>query len=302
MRSRAPGVRTTTSRSATTSSPSRSTSRIHPQYDGSGVENHGFGVLFGSPPATAASRWWATCSRTSSSAIRCRAPRELVFVNNLVYDRGHMDVDLQSQDGRITQELDRRQRVPARAELRPRHASDLRAHQRQRIRCSPAAASICTTTTRRRAATATSQLVTLTGGDVISSLLHADDCAGVEHGSHRAPHGEQCRVQPRAELRRRASHGSRLGRPAHRRERQEPQWPDHQLRVLRTAPRVARRTPAAGRATRRTAHADAARESELDRVERLHAISRTGCTRWTRRSQGVVQPNSPTSPPALSVR
>ena len=27
---------------------------------------------------------------------------ELVFVNNLVYDRGTMDIDLQSEDGRVT--------------------------------------------------------------------------------------------------------------------------------------------------------------------------------------------------------
>ena len=41
--------------------------------------------------------------------------RELVFVNNLVYDRANMDLDIQTDDGRVDQELDRRQRVPARA-------------------------------------------------------------------------------------------------------------------------------------------------------------------------------------------
>src|SRR6187455_290999 len=74
---------------------------LHPDYDGVGLIPHGYGVLFG--PADNSS---ITFVGNLMAHIVERNPlsraAELVLVNNLVYDRGHMDVDLQSQDGRVS--------------------------------------------------------------------------------------------------------------------------------------------------------------------------------------------------------
>jgi len=74
---------------------------LHPQYDGTGLMKHGYGVLFG--PADGAS---VTLVGNLMAHIVERNPlsraAEFVMVNNVVYDRGHMDVDLQSQDGRVS--------------------------------------------------------------------------------------------------------------------------------------------------------------------------------------------------------
>jgi len=74
---------------------------LHPDYDGVGVIPHGYGVLFG--PADNSS---ITFVGNLMAHIVERNPlsraAELVMVNNLVYDRAHMDVDLQSQDGRVS--------------------------------------------------------------------------------------------------------------------------------------------------------------------------------------------------------
>jgi pectate lyase len=74
---------------------------IHPAYDGNGVQKHGFGVLLG--PATGSS---VTMVGNLFAHIVERNPlsraTEFVFTNNLVYDRGTMDLDLQSQDNLVT--------------------------------------------------------------------------------------------------------------------------------------------------------------------------------------------------------
>jgi hypothetical protein len=75
---------------------------LHETDDGKSIEPHGFGLLIGSV---------ATGGRVSVignlfAHMVERNPlsraREFVFVNNVVYDRGTMDLDLQSQNGRIT--------------------------------------------------------------------------------------------------------------------------------------------------------------------------------------------------------
>ena len=75
---------------------------LHPQYDGTGVMAHGYGVLFG--PADNSS---ITFVGNLMAHIVERNPlsraTELVMVNNVVYNRGHMDVDLQGQDGRVSE-------------------------------------------------------------------------------------------------------------------------------------------------------------------------------------------------------
>jgi hypothetical protein len=74
---------------------------LHPQYDGTGTMPHGYGVLFG--PADYSS---ITFVGNLMAHIVERNPlsraAELVMVNNLIYNRGHLDVDLQSEDGRVS--------------------------------------------------------------------------------------------------------------------------------------------------------------------------------------------------------
>ncbi len=103
---------------------------LHPQYDGTGMMPHGYGVLFG--PADNSS---ITFVGNLMAHIVERNPlsraAELVIVNNLVYNRGTMDVDLQSEDGRVSKTS-----VVGNVFLRGpsfsrRHEADLRAHQRR---------------------------------------------------------------------------------------------------------------------------------------------------------------------------
>jgi pectate lyase len=75
---------------------------IHPTDDGTALQKHGYGVLLGS----SASGGRVTMVGNLFAHIVERNPlarsRELVFLNNLVYDRSNMDLDLQSTDGRLT--------------------------------------------------------------------------------------------------------------------------------------------------------------------------------------------------------
>jgi pectate lyase len=75
---------------------------IHPTDDGSGLERHGYGVILGS----SASGGRVTMTGNLFAHVVERNPlsraRELVFVNNVVYNRANMDVDLQSSSSRQT--------------------------------------------------------------------------------------------------------------------------------------------------------------------------------------------------------
>jgi len=75
---------------------------IHPTDDGTALEKHGYGVLLG----TSETGGRVTMVGNLLAHIVERNPlvrsRELVFVNNLVYDRSNSDLDLQSTDGRVT--------------------------------------------------------------------------------------------------------------------------------------------------------------------------------------------------------
>jgi hypothetical protein len=72
---------------------------IHPTDDGKGLEKHGFGVLFGSSPTGGR----VTMTNNLLAHIVERNPltrdREMVMVNNLIYNRVDFDVDLQGEKG-----------------------------------------------------------------------------------------------------------------------------------------------------------------------------------------------------------
>jgi pectate lyase len=74
---------------------------LHPDYDGVGVIPHGYGILLGTAPGSS-----VTVAGNLFAHIVERNPlsraAELVYVNNLVYDRGNMDLDLQSDGVSLT--------------------------------------------------------------------------------------------------------------------------------------------------------------------------------------------------------
>lgn len=71
----------------------------HLQYDGSGTMKHGYGVLFGTSSGSSITMIGNLMAHQVERNPLSRAA-ELVFVNNVVYDRGTMDVDLQAEGGR----------------------------------------------------------------------------------------------------------------------------------------------------------------------------------------------------------
>ena len=74
---------------------------LHPQYDGTGTMPHGYGVLFGPSDNSSITFVGNLLAHIVERNPLSRAA-ELVMVNNLVYNRGTMDVQLESQDGRVT--------------------------------------------------------------------------------------------------------------------------------------------------------------------------------------------------------
>jgi hypothetical protein len=74
---------------------------MHPSYDRKGVMAHGFGVLLGSAPNSSVSMIGNLMAHQVERNPASRAAR-FVFVNNVVYNRGNTDLDLNSQDSLIT--------------------------------------------------------------------------------------------------------------------------------------------------------------------------------------------------------
>jgi pectate lyase len=74
---------------------------LHPDYDGVGVIPHGYGVLVGTSAGNSVTMVGNLFAHIVERNPLSRAT-ELVFVNNLVYDRGTMDLDLQSDGVLLT--------------------------------------------------------------------------------------------------------------------------------------------------------------------------------------------------------
>jgi hypothetical protein len=74
---------------------------IHPNKTGSGNVNHGYGVILGSYPGSSITMVGNLIAHSEERNPLSRAA-EFVFANNLVYNRGTMDLDLQSQSYRST--------------------------------------------------------------------------------------------------------------------------------------------------------------------------------------------------------
>jgi hypothetical protein len=142
---------------------------LHPTYDGTGVMAHGYGVLFG--PADNSS---ITFVGNLMAHIMARNPlsraTELVMVNNVVYDRGLMDADLQSQDGRISKTS-----VVGNVFLRgpsfSREARPINVNTSGRYSLIAGSRVYVYDNSAPDSGSSYSELVTLTGGDVLANLM-----------------------------------------------------------------------------------------------------------------------------------
>ena len=142
---------------------------LHPQYDGTGTMTHGYGVLFG--PADGSS---ITFVGNLLAHIVNRNPlsraTELVMVNNLVYNREDTDLDLQSQDGRVSKSS-----VVGNVFLRgpnfDRPTKPLYIHTNGEFSLLPGSRVYVYNNSAPDSGSNYSDLVALTGGDVIPNLM-----------------------------------------------------------------------------------------------------------------------------------
>ena len=72
----------------------------HPDYDGSGYMPHGYGILFGTAENSSITFTGNLLAHIVERNPLSRAS-QLVMVNNLIYDRGTMDLDLQAEDDTV---------------------------------------------------------------------------------------------------------------------------------------------------------------------------------------------------------
>jgi hypothetical protein len=74
---------------------------IHPTDDGTGVEKHGFGMILGTAPGSSITLVDNLFAHIVERNPLSRAA-ELVMVNNVVYNRGSLDLDVQSDIAALT--------------------------------------------------------------------------------------------------------------------------------------------------------------------------------------------------------
>ena len=139
---------------------------IHPAYEGTGTMKHGYGVLYGSSPGSS-----FTVAGNLFAHIVARNPlsraSEFVYTNNVVYNRGSMDLDLQSQDGVITKSS-----VVGNVFLRgPSFSRDARPIYVHTTGSLTLFAGSRVYTSDNYAPESKNGLITLTGGDVIPNLM-----------------------------------------------------------------------------------------------------------------------------------
>jgi hypothetical protein len=141
---------------------------LHPQYDGTGTMPHGYGVLFGPSESSSITFVGNLMGHIVERNPLSRAA-DLVLVNNLVYNRGHLDVDVASEDGRVS-----RTSVVGNVFLRgPSQSSDAKPIL---VRTTGPfklylGSRVYVHDNRADSSSTYSALVTLSGGDVIPNLM-----------------------------------------------------------------------------------------------------------------------------------
>ncbi len=142
---------------------------LHPQYDGTGVMPHGYGVLFGQSENSSITFVGNLMAHIVERNPLSRAA-ELVMVNNLVYNRSHLNVDLASEDGIVTKSS-----VVGNEFLRgPSSSRDKRpifVRTTGKFSLLPGSRVYVYDNSAPDSGSSYSALVTLTGGDVIPNLM-----------------------------------------------------------------------------------------------------------------------------------
>src|SRR6187455_3482285 len=142
---------------------------LHPQYDGTGVMPHGYGILFGQSDNSS-----ITFTGNLMAHIVARNPlsraAELVMVNNLVYVRVEMDLDVQSEDAHVSKNS-----VVGNVFMRGpsfnRPAKPIYVHTTGTYKLPTGSRVYVHDNRSPELGTSYSALVTLTGGDVVPSLM-----------------------------------------------------------------------------------------------------------------------------------
>ena len=251
------------------------------------MQKHGFGVLFGSAPGSSVTMVGNLFAHIVERNPLSRAS-EFVFVNNVVYDRGTMDVDLQSQDGVITKSS-----VVGNVFLRgPSFSRDTRPIYVRTNGSQTLFAGSRVYTNDNYAPESTNGLITLTGGDVISSLMQTVTIPVWNTGLTARATANNAVYDRVLKYRRRASDRSRHRRQARRAEREEPQRTGHQLRRVQRDHTLQQERGRLAFICAEHAHADAAGESEHGGVERLHQSRELAAFHGSERGRCGVGPES----------
>jgi hypothetical protein len=143
---------------------------LHPQYDGTGTMSHGFGLLFGESENSSITLVGNLMAHIVERNPLSRAA-EFVMVNNLIYDRGTMDLDLQDEDRQVSKNS-----VVGNVFMRgpsfSRETRPIFVHTSGTYRLvSGSRVYVHDNRAPDNGGTSYSALVTLTGGDVIPNLM-----------------------------------------------------------------------------------------------------------------------------------
>jgi hypothetical protein len=142
---------------------------LHPDYDGSGTMPHGYGVLFGQSNGSSVTFVGNLLAHIVERNPLSRAA-EFVFANNVVYDRGTMDLDVQSEDKKVTKSS-----IVGNVFLRgpsfSRDTKPIYVHTRGTYVLGAGSRVYVYDNRAPDSGSTYSQLVALTGGDIIDNLM-----------------------------------------------------------------------------------------------------------------------------------
>ncbi len=141
----------------------------HPQYDGTGTMPHGYGVLFGQADNSSITFVGNLMAHIVERNPLSRAS-QFVMVNNLVYNRGTMDLDLQSEDS-YTSRSSVVGNVFKRGPSFSRDSKPIMVHTTGTYSVNSGSRVYVHDNRDSERGSSYSALVTLTGGDVISNLM-----------------------------------------------------------------------------------------------------------------------------------
>jgi hypothetical protein len=142
---------------------------MHPDYSGSGVMKHGYGVLIGTAPNSSVTMVGNLMAHQVERNPLSRAA-EFVFVNNLVYGATTRELDLQSEQGTVTRNSVVGN-VFVHGPVSSATAKPIFVRTSGTLKLVPGAKVYVHDNTSPEVGSSYSALVLLTGGDVISGLM-----------------------------------------------------------------------------------------------------------------------------------